>query len=250
MSNLTYYISASHIGTGYESTDAFQFFYDICGDGDYLVNSTGGSNIFNATDLTQGLELSIPAQAEFLYLLPLSERCPLGCNYLFKHTLSNYTPVTPTPTPTPTVTATPGITPTPTPTPTPSTSGPPQPEPYGTHTFSHTGGTITIDWPTSTPYFTKYSYASQLANYLAGTTVSVTTNESTPVEKNLDFSFQVYEEDLVTIAYDVNDNFNSTVWWYANYSQNIVFLKVTNVSVGDPQGYGPSLAGELGYLEG
>lgn len=255
MANINYNISASYVGAGYESTATFQFYYDNCGDVDNLVESTLGSNTFSATDLTQGVELSIPEQAEFLYLLPLSQECPLGCDYIYKHTLSNYTPVTPTPTPTPTVTSTPGVTPSPTPTPTPTTSGPPLPKTYGNVTISITGGyaNMKVEWANSIPVYTRSQYASSLANYLANTTVSATTNISTPNEVNLAFSFDVYDTDLTTEAYDVNDLINSKVWWYGgtygDSGQEKTQVNITNVSIGDSQGYGSSLTGILGFLE-
>lgn len=255
MANVEYNISASYVGVAFESTSTFQFYYDNCGNSDYLVESTSGANTFSKTDIENGVTLVVPDSGEVLYLLPLSEECPLGCDYLYSSSLSGFIAPTPTPTPTPSMTSTPGVTSTPTPTPTPSTSGPPVPRTYGNVTISITGGyaNMKVEWANSIPVYTRSQYASQLANYLAQTTVSSTTNTSTPNEANLAFSFDVYDPNLTTEAYDVNDLINSKVWWYGgtygDSGQEKTQVNITNVSIGDSQGYGTSLTGILGFLE-
>lgn len=255
MANVEYNISASTVGSAYESTATFQFYYDNCGDSNYLVSSSGGSNTFSKTDIETGITLMIPDEGQILYILPLSEECPLGCDYIYSASLSGYIVPTPTTTPTPTVTSTPGASPTPTPTPTPTTSGPAIPKTYGNVTISITGGyaNMKVEWSNSIPVYTRSQYASQLANYLAQTTVSATTNTSVPVEADLAFSFDVYDPDLTTEAYDVNDLVGSKVWWYAgtygDSGQEKTQVNITGVSIGDVQGYGVVLTGILGFLE-
>jgi len=250
MAELQYDISASYVGDGFESTSVFQFFYDNCGNPEYIVEQVSGGNTFTKTQIETGVTLVIPDSAQTLYLLPISQECPLGCAYIYSSSLSGYVAPTPTPTPSSTTTPTPTATPDVCPTPTPSNSGPALPNTYGTHTFTHDNTDITITWPTATPYYTKYNYAQSLANYLTNSTVSVSTNPTTPNEVDLDFSFKVYEEDLATELYNVNEQLNSKVWFYGNAGTNTLYLKVTNLSIGDPQGNGPTEAGILGYLEG
>lgn len=254
MSALNYNISASLIGDGFENLSSFQFYYDDCQNPDNLVENTSGTNTFSKSDIIAGQTLVIPDTAQFLYLLPLSNECPLGCNYDYKITLSGYIAPSPTPTSTPTNTPTP--TPTLTLTPTPSPSNPSTiliPKPFGINTFIHISGNITVEWANSISHNTRYQQAGLLANYLANDIVSQTTNTSVPITKDLFSSFNVYESDLVTVAYDVNKLIGSKVWWYGgtpgDSGQEKTKVVITNVSVVDPQGIGPSYGPfELGYL--
>lgn len=251
MATLNYNISASIVGDGFETDSLFQFFYDNCLEADNLASNTSGDNTFNKTQITSGVTLVVPDSAEFLYLVPLSNDCPLGCNYDYKITLSGYIPPTPTPTVTPTVTPT--LTPTNTPsvTPTNSAAAAAPIRTFGTNTVVHVSGDLTISWSSSIPIYDRYTLASGLANYLANTTVSQTTNPSTPNTKDLDTSFDIYDGNdpvLSTVIYDINKLVGAKVWWYSDSSQT--YVKVTGISFGDPLGTGSSYGPDIiGYLK-
>lgn len=233
MADVSYHISASYIGAALENQNFFIYHTD-CTDENNLV-AIGGQVLIPSASLATGLTVVVDETVEKLYLVPLSEECPLGCGYDYYITLSDYVP--PTPTPTNTLTPSPSTIPDPTPTPsiTPSPSTPASPPPsgmYGIHSISRNGEQLRVVW-SADDYFSyqRAIYAYNLASFLTnGNPPGQSISESSPITASLPMDFYVYKSDQVTIAADVVRLPGAHIYYFSDSNQTT--LVVNTVSVG------------------
>lgn len=224
----TYHISASSIGDGLGDS-TFNLYKHECGNDEYLITTV------TRQELRDGFEITVEDDVEKIYLLPIltdptARDCVLGCGYDWaEHTLSGFVPSpspTVTPTLTPTVTATLGSTPTPTPTTSPAE--PPvsydlDPGPHIMRRLDST--TIEIEVPGAS--YDRYAIANNIANYFANTSVTITTNTSSPNDESIIGQHYVFTEDedlIVTLGPGGN------VWWYNNTTQGKAYVYLTDIS--------------------
>ena len=155
MANITYFISASHIGAGLEDSN-FLLFHTECNNPDNQITYSG-SNIIPSSSLAEGLTLTLDSSITTLHLYPISEGCPLGCGYNYSINLGIPPSPTPslsvTPSTTPSITATPGISSTPSPSVVIEETPPPSVTPSisVTPAISNTPGDSPTPTPSNTP---------------------------------------------------------------------------------------------------
>lgn len=230
MANVTYYISASYIGTALEGTEFF-LYHTECGVFKNLIDIEG-SYIIPSSSLANGISFTISDSIEKVYLLPLSLDCPLGCGYNYTITLDQYVGPSPTPTVTPTSTpaASVAATPTPTVTLTPSVSaGIPFVGPYGLVTMSRNGAQLRFVW-SSSDYSTyqRIIYAQQLAQFLAGTSVGISYSETSTTTGVIVKDFDVYNNSKTLLLARAIRDASPTVYYFDDGTQTT--LVANNVS--------------------
>jgi hypothetical protein len=231
MANVTYYISASYIGTALEGAE-FYLYHTECDVFDNLIDIEG-SYIITSSSLATGITFTISDSIEKVYLLPLSPDCPLGCGYNYTITLDQYVGPSPTPTITPTATpaASVAATPTPTVTPTPSVSGGiPFVGPYGSVSMSRNGAQLRFVW-SSSDYSTyqRVIYAQQLSTFLAGTYVGQSLSETSPTTGVINKDFDVYNNAKTLLLARAIRSASPTVYYFDDGSQ--MTLVANNVDV-------------------
>lgn len=233
MANVTYYISASYIGTALEGSNFF-LYHTECGVFENLIDISGSYTI-SSSSLASGITFTISDSIEKVFLLPLSEDCPLGCGYNYTLTLDQYVAPSPTPSVTPTFTPTATVTPTitPTPTVTPSVSaGIPFVGPYGRVSMSRNGAQLRFVW-TNSDYSTyqRIIYAQNFAAWLAGTSVNISNSETSPITATIIKDFDVYNNSRTVLAARAIRDASPAVYYFDDGTQTVLVANNVTAAV-------------------
>lgn len=221
MANITYYISASYIGTALEDSN-FLLYHTECDNNDYLISTISSSS------LSTGISFVVSDSIEKVYLVPLSSECPLGCGYNYSITLDQFVALSPTPTVTPSSTPASTLTPTPTRTvtPTPTSSVFIDYRTFGLHTVSKNGSSqVRFVWSVS-DYGSQYQriiFAQQLASWLCSpNNINLTTNISSPNYQTITKDFKIYNNAKTTLMTTVVRSGSPTVYFFDDGTQSVV----------------------------
>lgn len=247
MANVTYYIRATDIGSGYPTGTTFQFFTDqsLCGISAEAVNvstdiySTPTENTpITKTEFQNGFRVDLDESIQYLYASPSiinirTTDCRLGCTNVLDLTGYVVPTSTPTPTPTPTITAAPA-TPTATPTLTPT---PTQQEPlpnwvsFGNWTIQKFGNN---GFRFTNTGYNRLSEGQALGNYLAADGYLPTGNTETiksgiRIHTSEQSSLQQPDPAYLYINLDTyNLQGISSVTWYSDATTVYIDLQALN----------------------
>ena len=232
MANVTYYISASYIGTALEGTEFF-LYHTECDVFENLIEVNGSYSI-PSSSLSTGITFTISDSIEKVYLLPLSADCPLGCGYNYTLILDQYVGPSPTPSITPTITPTATVTPTVTRTPTatpPASVGIPFVGPYGLVDMSRNGAQLRFVWSASEySTYQRILYAQELATWLAGTYVGSSLSETSLTTATIVKDFDIYNNAQTVLMSRAIRDASPQVYYFDNGTQcTLVANNVTAV---------------------